>query len=176
MFGAWRFESSWTVGGLGARGITYLVCLIELHGLLVLGLPPFSACGSSISAGSCWLIEQGPFYSEIRIMRGYLLGTLFVLWLLVFLRVKCSIGPSPRPCNLQGRSMCLSAFWLIISQPAPPASRFTNHKGRLSKADYLEIHSSMPSLKFVWFYKPMVLYLARHHPFNQYLVFMHRQL
>jgi len=157
MFGAWRFESSWTVGGLGARGITYLVCLIELHGLLVLGLPPFSACGSSISAGSCWLIEQGPFYSEIRIMRGYLLGTLFVLWLLVFCESSLAKVPSQRHVICKGAACAYQ-----LSDSSSASRRPLHHDSRTTRGDLARLiilrstaachHSNLFGFISPWYY------------------------
>ena len=176
MFGAWRFESSWTVGGLGARGITYLVCLIELHGLLVLGLPPFSACGSSISAGSCWLIEQGPFYSEIRIMRGYLLGTLFVLWLLVFCESSLAKVPSQRHVICKGAACAYQ-----LSDSSSASRRPLHHDSQTTsgglarpinffffwKLGRLSWDPQQHATSQICFISPWYYIMARHHPFNQ---------
>ena len=177
MFGAWRLESSWTVGGgLGARGIAYLVCLIELHGLLLLGLPPFSACGSSMSAGSCSLIEQGPFYSEIRIMRGYLLGTLFVLWLLVFCESSLAKVPSQRHVICKGAA-CANQ----LSDSSSASRRPLHHDSRTTRGDLARLiilRSTAACHLSNLFYKPMVLYYGASSSIqsNQSLVFKHRQL
>ena len=173
-------------GGLGARGIAYLVCLIELHGLLLLGLPPFSACGSSMSAGSCSLIEQGPFYSEIRIMWGYLLGTLFVLWLLVFCESSLAKVPSQRHVICKGAACAYQ-----LSDSSSASRRPLHHDSQTTsgglarpinffflKTRPIILRSTAACHLSDLFYKPMVLYYGASSSIqsNQSLVFKHRQL